>query len=55
MTARGKGEGDGEGEGEEVGEGDGSENVTFKKNSRFFKLCRAYSNSMKMSNVGEFS
>ena len=33
---------------------DGSENVTFKMNSRFFKLCRAFSNSPKMSNVGEF-
>ena len=28
-----------------------SENVTF---SRFFKLCRVFSNSLKMSNVGEF-
>ena len=34
--------------------GDGSETVTFKMNSRFFKLCRVYSNSLKMSNVGEF-
>ena len=34
--------------------GDGSENVTFKMNSRFFKLCRVYSNSLKTSNVGEF-
>ena len=33
---------------------DGSENVTFKMNSRFFKLCRAFSNSPKMLNVGEF-
>ena len=31
--------------------GSSSENVTF---SRFFKLCRVYSNSLKMSNVGEF-
>ena len=37
-----------------IKDGDGSENVTFKMNSRFFKLCRAYSNSWKMSNVGEF-
>ena len=29
--------------------------VTFKSNSRFFKLCRVYFNSMKMSNVGEFT
>ena len=36
------------------GDGDGSENVTFKMNSRFFKLCRAYSNSLKMSNEGQF-
>ena len=34
--------------------GDGSENVTFKMNSRFSKLCRVYSNSLKVSNVGEF-
>ena len=31
-----------------------SESVTFKMNSRFFKLCRVYSNSLKMSNVGKF-
>ena len=36
-------------------DGDGSENLTLKMNSRFFKLCRAYSSSLKMSNVGEFS
>ena len=34
-----------------IDDGDGNENVT---NLRFFKLCRAYSNSLKMSNVGEF-
>ena len=32
----------------------GRENVTFKMNSHFLKLCRVYSNSLKMSNVGEF-
>ena len=32
----------------------GSENVTFKMNLRFFKLCRVYSSSLKMSNVGKF-
>ena len=37
-----------------IDDGDGSENVTFKMSSRFFKLCRAYSNFLKMSNVGEF-
>ena len=37
-----------------IDDGDGSENVTFKKNARFFKLCRVYSNPLKMSNVGEF-
>ena len=35
-------------------DGDGSENVSFKMNSGFFKLCRASSSSLKMSNVGEF-
>ena len=37
-----------------VADGDGSENVTFKMNSRFFKLFRVYSNSLKMSNEGQF-
>ena len=32
-------------------DGDGSGNVTFKMNSRFFKRCRVYFNSLKMSNV----
>ena len=35
-------------------DGDDSENVTFKMNKCFFKLCRVYSNSMKMLNVGKF-
>ena len=33
--------------------GDGGENVAFKMNSRFFKLCCLYFNSLKMSNVGQ--
>ena len=33
---------------------DGSENVTFKMNWLFFKLCRVYSNFLKMSNAGKF-
>ena len=37
-----------------IDDGDGNENVTFKMNSRFFKLCRPISNSLKMSNVGQF-
>ena len=37
-----------------IDDGDGSENVTFKMNWRFFKLCRVYSSSLKMSNVGKF-
>ena len=37
-----------------IGDSDGSENVTFKMNSRFFKLCRVYSNWLKISNIGEF-
>ena len=32
----------------------GSENVTFKMNWLFFKLCRVYSNLLKMSNAGKF-
>ena len=35
-------------------DGDGSGNVTFKMNSRFFKLCRVYCNSLKMSDVDGF-
>ena len=34
--------------------GNGSENVTAKTNSRFFKLYQVYYNSLKMSNVGRF-
>ena len=37
-----------------IDDGDGSENVTFKMNSRFLKLCRIYSNSKKLSNLSEF-
>lgn len=33
---------------------DSTENVTFKMNSRFCKLCRVFSNLLKISNVGEF-
>ena len=42
-------------DGDGDGDGDDSENVTFKRNSRFFKFCSTYSNSLKMSNVDEFS
>ena len=37
-----------------IDEGDGSETVTIKTvktSSRFHKLCRVYSNSLKMSNL----
>ena len=37
-----------------IDDGDGSENVTSRTNSRFFKFCRVYSNSLKMSSEGEF-
>ena len=37
-----------------IDDGDGTKNVTFKMNLCFFKLCRIYSNSLKMSNVGKF-
>ena len=33
--------------------GDGRENITFKMIPCFFKLCRVYSNSLKMSNVAK--
>ena len=33
-------------------DGNDSENITFKMNSRFFKLCRVHSSLLKMSNVG---
>ena len=38
-----------------IDDGNGSENVSFKMNSRFFNLYRVYSNLMKMASVGEFS
>ena len=37
-----------------IDDGDGSENVTFKMNWRFFKLFRVYSYSVKMSTEGKF-
>ena len=37
-----------------IDDGNDSENVSFKMNSRFFKLCRVYSNLLKMASVGEF-
>ena len=37
-----------------IDDGNGSENVSFKMNSRFFKLCRVHSNLLKMASVGEF-
>ena len=37
-----------------IDEGNGSENVTFEMNSRFFNLCRVYSNLLKMASAGEF-
>ena len=37
-----------------IDDGNGSENVSFKMNSRFFTLCRVYSNLLKMASVGEF-
>ena len=37
-----------------IDDGNGSENVGFRMNSRFFSLCRVYSNLLKESNVGEF-
>ena len=38
-----------------IDDGDGNENVTFKMNLRFGKLCRLRAKSLKMSNVREFS
>ena len=35
-------------------DGNGSENVTLKMSSRFFKFFLVYSNSFEMSKVGEF-
>ena len=37
-----------------IDDGNGSDNVSFKMNSRFFNLCRVYSNLLKMASVGEF-
>ena len=37
-----------------IDDGNCSENVSFKMNSRFFNLCRVYSNLLKMASVGEF-
>ena len=37
-----------------IDDGDSTKNVTFKMNLCFFKLCRVYSNWLKMSNVGKF-
>ena len=37
-----------------IDDSDGAKNVLFMMNSRCFKLCRVYSNSLKMSNVGKF-
>ena len=37
-----------------IDDGNDSENVSFKMNSRFFKLCRVYSNLLKMASVGKF-
>ena len=39
---------------ESIDDGNGSENVSFKMNSRFFNLCRVYSNLLKMASEGEF-
>ena len=33
-------------------DGDGNEKVTFTMNKHFFRLCRDYYNSLKMSTVG---
>ena len=37
-----------------IDDGNCSEKVSFKINSRFFNLCRVYSNLLKMASVGEF-
>ena len=37
-----------------IDDGNGSENVSFKMNSRFFNLWYVYSNLLKMASVGEF-
>ena len=41
-------------EDDDGGVGDGSENITFNMNWGRFQLCRIYSNSLKISYVGEF-
>ena len=37
-----------------IDDGNGREKVSFEMNSRFFSLCRLYSNLLKMASVGEF-
>ena len=37
-----------------IDDGNGRENVSFEMNSRFFNLCRVYSNLLKMASVGKF-
>ena len=37
-----------------IEDGNGSENVSFKMNSRIFNLCRVYFNLLKMASVDEF-
>ena len=37
-----------------IDDGNGSGNVGFQMNSRFFNLCRVFSNLLKMASVGEF-
>ena len=37
-----------------IDDANGSENVSFKMNSRFFNLFRVYSHLLKMARVGEF-
>ena len=37
-----------------IDDGNGSENVSFKMNFRFFNLYRVYSNLLKMASIGEF-
>ena len=37
-----------------IEDGNGSEDVSFKMNSRFFKVCRVYSILLKMASAGEF-
>ena len=36
-----------------IDDGNCSENVRLKMNSRFFNLCRVYSNLLRMASVGE--